>query len=62
MAQLSPVLKQATPVLAARGEGVYLYDESGRSQDVPGDVLARRLEVSLPPMGAALRTYRPSGA
>jgi 4-aminobutyrate aminotransferase len=30
MAQLSPVLKQATPVLAARGEGVYLYDESGR--------------------------------
>src|SRR3954470_14885209 len=30
MAQLSPVLKQATPVLAARGEGAYLYDESGR--------------------------------
>jgi 4-aminobutyrate aminotransferase len=30
MAQLSPVLKQATPVLAARGEGVYLYDEAGR--------------------------------
>jgi 4-aminobutyrate aminotransferase len=30
MAQLSPLLKQATPVLAARGEGVYLYDEDGR--------------------------------
>ncbi|MGH3390144.1 MAG: aspartate aminotransferase family protein [Actinomadura sp.] len=30
MAQLSPILKQATPVLAARGEGVYLYDEAGR--------------------------------
>lgn len=30
MAGLSPVLKQATPVLASRGEGVYLYDERGR--------------------------------
>jgi len=30
MAQLSPILKQATPVLAARGEGVYLYDEAGQ--------------------------------
>ncbi|GAA4616458.1 aspartate aminotransferase family protein [Saccharopolyspora hordei] len=30
MAELSPVLKQATPVLAARGEGVYLYDEQDR--------------------------------
>jgi 4-aminobutyrate aminotransferase len=30
MAQLSPILKQATPVLAVRGEGVHLYDESGR--------------------------------
>lgn len=30
MAQLSPLLKQATPVLAARGEGVHLYDEAGR--------------------------------
>jgi 4-aminobutyrate aminotransferase len=30
MAQLSPLLKQATPVLAARGEGVYLYDEDSR--------------------------------
>lgn len=30
MAQLSPVLKQATPVQAARGEGVYLYDTEGR--------------------------------
>lgn len=29
MAALSPVLKQATSVLAARGEGVYLYDEAG---------------------------------
>ncbi|HLV71383.1 MAG TPA: aminotransferase class III-fold pyridoxal phosphate-dependent enzyme [Vulgatibacteraceae bacterium] len=30
MAKLSPLLKQATPVLAARGEGVYLYDTDGR--------------------------------
>jgi 4-aminobutyrate aminotransferase len=30
MAELSPVLKQATPVQAARGEGVYLYDTDGR--------------------------------
>ncbi|GAA4832953.1 aspartate aminotransferase family protein [Saccharopolyspora rosea] len=30
MAELSPVLKQATPVLAARGEGVHLYDEQDR--------------------------------
>lgn len=30
MAQLSPLLKQATPVLAARGEGVHLFDEAGR--------------------------------
>lgn len=30
MAQLSPVLTQATPVLAERGEGVYLFDEDGR--------------------------------
>ena len=30
MAELSPVLKQATPVLAARGEGAYLYDENER--------------------------------
>src|SRR3569833_167336 len=30
MAQLSPVLTQATPVLADRGEGVHLYDEDGR--------------------------------
>ncbi|ASU81631.1 aspartate aminotransferase family protein [Nocardiopsis gilva YIM 90087] len=28
--RLSPVLKQATPVLAARGEGVYIYDEDDR--------------------------------
>jgi 4-aminobutyrate aminotransferase len=31
MAELSPVLKQATPVVAVRGEGVHLYDEGGRS-------------------------------
>ncbi|NBE56731.1 aspartate aminotransferase family protein, partial [Streptomyces boluensis] len=31
MSALSPVLKQATPVLAVRGEGVHLYDESGRA-------------------------------
>lgn len=30
MAQLSAALKQATPVIAARGEGVHLYDEDGR--------------------------------
>ncbi|MEY8043497.1 aspartate aminotransferase family protein [Saccharopolyspora cebuensis] len=30
MAELSPVLKQATPVLAARGEGVHLFDEQDR--------------------------------
>jgi 4-aminobutyrate aminotransferase len=30
MAELSPVLKQATPVLAERGEGVYLFGEDGR--------------------------------
>lgn len=30
MARLSPLLKQATPVLAARGEGVYLFDEEER--------------------------------
>ncbi|MBB6373595.1 4-aminobutyrate aminotransferase [Pseudonocardia eucalypti] len=30
MARLSPVLKQATPVRATRGEGVYLYDADDR--------------------------------
>jgi len=30
MAHLSPLLKQATPVVVERGEGVYLYDEAGR--------------------------------
>ncbi len=30
MAQLSQVLKQATGVVAARGEGVHLYDDDGR--------------------------------
>jgi 4-aminobutyrate aminotransferase len=30
MAQLSPVLKQATPVRVARGEGVHLVDTDGR--------------------------------
>lgn len=29
MAQLSPLLKQATPVVATHGEGVYLYDDGG---------------------------------
>ncbi|MET7791193.1 aspartate aminotransferase family protein [Streptomyces sp. NPDC005248] len=31
MSTLSPVLKQATPVTAVRGEGVHLYDEAGRA-------------------------------
>ena len=30
MAELSPVLKQATPVVASRGEGVHLHDEDNR--------------------------------
>src|SRR4051812_30894111 len=30
MAGLSSILKQATGVIAARGEGVHLYDEEGR--------------------------------
>ncbi|WP_199432407.1 aspartate aminotransferase family protein [Qaidamihabitans albus] len=30
MAQLSPLLKQATPVVVDHGEGVYLYDVDGR--------------------------------
>ena len=30
MAHLSPLLKQATPVIVERGDGVYLYDEQGR--------------------------------
>ncbi|MGH8791561.1 MAG: aspartate aminotransferase family protein [Stackebrandtia sp.] len=30
MAQLSPLLKQATPVVVDHGEGVYLYDSDGR--------------------------------
>ncbi|MFJ2755643.1 aspartate aminotransferase family protein [Nocardioides sp. NPDC087217] len=30
MAKLSPILKQATPVVAARGEGVQLFDEDDR--------------------------------
>jgi 4-aminobutyrate aminotransferase len=30
LAQLSQILKQATGVVAARGEGVHLYDEDGR--------------------------------
>ncbi|YAL82417.1 aspartate aminotransferase family protein [Dermacoccaceae bacterium W4C1] len=30
MAELSPVLKQATPVLAERGEGVFLFDADDR--------------------------------
>jgi hypothetical protein len=39
-----------------------LYDAAGRPQALSGDVLARGLDVSVPPMGAALRTYRLSGA
>lgn len=31
MTALSPVLKQATPVTAVRGEGVHLYDADGRA-------------------------------
>ncbi len=31
MAKLSPVLKQATPVVATHGEGVHLYDAQGNS-------------------------------
>ena len=31
MATLSPQLKQATPVVATRGEGVWLYDEAGQA-------------------------------
>jgi 4-aminobutyrate aminotransferase len=30
MPRLSPALKQATPVVAVRGEGLYLYDAEGR--------------------------------
>ncbi|HEV3358723.1 MAG TPA: aminotransferase class III-fold pyridoxal phosphate-dependent enzyme [Pseudonocardiaceae bacterium] len=30
MAHLSPLLKQATPVLVERGEGVHVFDEAGR--------------------------------
>ncbi|MGW2839457.1 aspartate aminotransferase family protein [Streptomyces sp. NPDC001493] len=30
MSRLSPVLKQATPVTAVRGEGLYLFDAEGR--------------------------------
>ena len=30
MANLSPILKQATPVVATHGEGVHLYDTDGR--------------------------------
>ena len=30
MAELSPMLKQATGVVAARGEGVLLFDEDDR--------------------------------
>ncbi|ASR37840.1 4-aminobutyrate aminotransferase [Prauserella marina] len=30
MAQLSPILKQATPVVVDHGEGVYLFDADGR--------------------------------
>ena len=30
VAHLSSMLKQATPVVVERGEGVHLYDEAGR--------------------------------
>ncbi|WP_030252079.1 aminotransferase class III-fold pyridoxal phosphate-dependent enzyme, partial [Streptomyces sp. NRRL S-455] len=30
MTALSPHLRQATPVVAVRGEGIHLYDEDGR--------------------------------
>ena len=30
MVALSPILKQATPVIAARGEGALLWDEDDR--------------------------------
>ncbi|MGK4579678.1 aspartate aminotransferase family protein [Kitasatospora sp. HPMI-4] len=30
MSQLSPVLKQATPVVATRGDGIHLFDADGR--------------------------------
>lgn len=32
MAELSPHLKQATPVIATEGKGVWLYDEDGNAQ------------------------------
>src|SRR5215470_11421212 len=39
MAQLSPMLVQATPVLAERGEGVYLYDgDDRRYLDFPAGI------------------------
>jgi 4-aminobutyrate aminotransferase-like enzyme len=56
VATLSPVLGQATPVLVARGEGIYVYDEedlryldftAGHRRD-PGLVIAI-LAWSLPP-------------
>ncbi|NPT33652.1 MULTISPECIES: aspartate aminotransferase family protein [Paraburkholderia] len=31
MAQLSPALVQATPIVATRGQGLYLYDRDGRA-------------------------------
>ena len=50
MVELSPVLKQATPVIASRGEGVYLYDEDDRrySNSPPGS------EGRVPDMPSAL--------
>jgi 4-aminobutyrate aminotransferase len=30
MSHLSPILRQATPVVAVRGEGVHLFDAAGR--------------------------------
>ena len=34
MTALSPHLRQATPVVAARGEGVHLFDQDGRRHDL----------------------------
>lgn len=36
-----------------------LYNESSEPQHLPGDMLAGGLSISVPPVGAALRAYRP---
>ena len=30
MTQLSPILRQATPVIAVKGDGIYLFDADNR--------------------------------